>query len=250
MSPYRRIDIDLRKEGLANLSEGYALIVGEDRAGSETHLRQALDYLVDAFLEDRAGNADLFAICHKVGATIEEEFGCRFDKDDKGRYFLPCPISGLHSRIGVSAALVTRGHCSICGAGDFECAHVRGQLYDYVRCERIIDDTRMEHMALTSDPDFTYTFRNHWYYTETEIAEQLGEAFTPEADLVSSHCASCYGREGPRPDDLDTTMWRRARAARESDAVVTPDLDKPGSIGSFGGYVVKWGTYIKTDGRR
>ncbi len=251
MSPYRRIDIDLRREGLANLCAGYfALIVDKDREAGEKHLRQALDYLVDAFLEDRAGNADLFAICHKAGAVIEQEFGCWFEKDDKGRYALPCPISGLHSRLGFSPALVTRGHCSICNAGDFDCSHVHGQVYDGIRCARIVDDMRLDHMAVTNDPDFAYTFRNQWYYTETEIAKYLGQDLPPGATPVSTHCASCYGKDGPRPDDIDTTMWPRASAERDSDDAATADLSGPQPTGSIGGYLVKWGTYVKTDRRK
>ena len=248
MSPYRKIDIDLRKEGLANLTEGYfALVVDKDKARSEKHLLQALDYLVDAFLEDRAGNADLFAICHKAGAVVEQEFGCWFKKDDQGRYFLPCPILGLHSRVGFSPAFVTRGHCSICGAGDFDCFHVHGRVYDGVQCARIVDEMHLDHMSVTNDPDFAYTFRNQRYFTEAEIVEMVGQDIPPGAGPISNHCASCYGRNGPRADDLDTTMWPRPGAESPAENVATPDPSEASPTRSIGGYAVKWGTYVKKD---
>jgi hypothetical protein len=249
MSPYRRIDIDLRTEGLARLIEGYsALIVDKDRAESEKDLRLALDYLVDAFLEDRAGNADLFAICHKAGAVIEQEFGCWFKKDDQGRYSLPCPIFGLHSRLGFSPAFVTRGHCSLCGASDFECNHIHGRVYDGVRCARVVDEMRLDHMAVTNDPDFAYTFRNHTYFTEAEIIEMVGQDIPPGAGPVSNHCAICYGRNGPRPDDLDTTMWRRPGEEGAPENVEAPEIGKDSPATAIGGYAVKWGTYMKIGG--
>lgn len=123
---------------------GRILLSFGKRQEAEKLLRAALGDLVFAFLLDRPGNAHLFTVAHRLGALIEDEFGCEFAYNpETDAYMSDCPIAGLHSRLGMSAAFTTASTCSICGAEDFDCGHVPGYEID-----RLLHRTRSSRDAM------------------------------------------------------------------------------------------------------
>jgi hypothetical protein len=180
-----------------------------DRERSEHAYRQAVKYLVEAFLEDREANRNLFVIAHRAGAIIEERFGCTYEAQPGAQTFrLNCPIDKLHSRVGASIAAITESKCSICGAGELDCDHVPGQYYDGDECiRRVTKFVAIDHVALTSNPDFAYTFIGQPDLTLKELTTTLGRAPLPGESIRSRHCRDCYGRHYAKPDDLDTSLW-------------------------------------------
>jgi hypothetical protein len=172
--------------------------------------------LVEAFLEDRRQNAPFFVWAHRIGVLREERQECRWTYDPESDSFsLECPMQAIHSRVGVSVALISRHRCSICGAGDFGCEHIQGELYGGLVCEWEQTDIWIDHLAITQNPDFTYTFHNSIPRSRQEVEEELGERWEEGKILFSTHCRDCYGRYVARPDDIDSSLWEPLGGGRE-----------------------------------
>jgi hypothetical protein len=222
MAPAKRVDIDQRAEGLRLWREGMIYLRFEDRR-AERSLRSALAYLVDAFLEDRKANARLFTLCHRIGYIIEENFGCAFKfNEERDEFTLDCPAQTLHGRVGASVALIGTHRCSVCGAGDFGCEHEPGKFYDGVECVFEVEDIWLDHLSLTQDPDFAYTFHMQVPHSRKEIEQQVGRPMKKGESLFSHHCRDCYGRYFPKPDDLDTTLWEKLDSSEEDVVAAEP----------------------------
>jgi hypothetical protein len=174
LSPARRIDVDLRAEAL----KAFRVAIFEARhetARAKTALLNAQRLLVEAFLEDRKQNARFFVWAHRIGVIREGRQECRWTYDSEHDNFsLECPMQGIHSRVGVSVALISRHTCSICGAGDFGCEHIQGEVYGGLACEWEQTDIWIDHVAITQNPDFTYTFHNSIPRSRREVEEELG----------------------------------------------------------------------------
>lgn len=171
----------------------------------------AIAELVESFLRDRRGNADLFKLSHEAGQLLETEFGCRFSYDPDGKVFVnSCPIQALHSRIGTSIAWTTTGTCSICGKRDFECDHIPGESYGGVVCVRNVDEVlEVDHLSLTSDPDFIETLYRATRLPEAEVVARFGSLPGAGQFLQSDHCAKeCEGK--PTSVDLNPRLFRPA----------------------------------------
>lgn len=207
MTPLKRIDVDLRASGLESLRQAEVLFEYDQRS-SEEHYRNALRNLSEAFLEDRRGNRDLFVVCHRIGSIIEQFFGCHLEFSKASRsYSSTCPIGALHSRLGLSIGAFSESECSICGAGDFECDHVPGEKYEGQRCQRKITNMQLDHVALTPNPDFAYTFMMNVPISLKEMEAQVGQSLSGTEPIVSTHCRDCYGRWESRAEDLDPSLW-------------------------------------------
>lgn len=103
-----------RVAGLQALREAVAMLPSAPDT-AEHLFRESIERFVDAFLLDRRGNRDLFALAHTTGALVERTFGCAPKLNDAGDKFENlCGVLALHSRIGFSPAIRSRGHCSIC----------------------------------------------------------------------------------------------------------------------------------------
>jgi hypothetical protein len=206
----RRIDKDLRRAGLRAAREGDLAEQRGDHDAARDRYREALRDLVDAFLEDRKANGDLFVVAHRVGEALENLGGCLWEFDEERRTFSNlCPIQALHSRMAVSVAMITESVCSICGAGDFECEHVPGRTYDGEECVRTVTRiVKADHIALTRNPDFTSTFRISPVLSVREVEQRTGEKWVPGKRLFSHHCQQCYGRFEARAEDLDRSLWK------------------------------------------
>lgn len=177
-------------------------------ADAEQHARAALELLVDAFLVDRVGNSDCFTRAHALGLWINRRFGCRetYDPEDES-YVNKCGVLALHSRIALSPGGTTTGICSICGAGDFECDHVSGRLYDGEPCYRTIVEWKLAEISLVRVPHDPRCYRIAVPRAKAEVEATLGKKLAPGESPECHHCATCEGRYGPNADDLDPSRW-------------------------------------------
>jgi hypothetical protein len=211
----------LRRRGLRTaLAAEITLRAGGGR-GAEL-ARRAIADLVEAFLHDRAANADLFARAHGVGALLSATAGC-FWKPGPEKYTLRCPIHALHQTWATSVAMTVTTRCSICGAGELECDHLPGEIYNGEECLSVAESIGpFGHVALTADPDFTYTWYRDQEVLTTEIVAE-GTIRAAGDPATCSHCQECPGRlRGPSAGDLDPVgrweeMAARAWATREAE---------------------------------
>jgi hypothetical protein len=106
--------------------------------------------------------------------------------------------------------------------GELECEHLPGETYDGEECWSVAESIGpLGHVALTANPDFTYT----WYRDQqVATAEIMADGtITAAGDPATcSHCEECPGRNGPTAGDLDPAgrwegMIARARAAAEDE---------------------------------
>ncbi len=204
---------ELRRRGLR-----LAFDAQMDRAtgapDAETTDRIALSQLVDAFLLDRVGNQDLFAVAHRIGRDLMREHGCPYTYvADEREYRQDCPIFKLHATVGLSIAWHFACECSICGADAFTCDHAPGEEYEGKTCSYGAGRTLgIDHVALTANPDFIYT----WITNTTEKAGDLiheGVIAKAGDTIRCTHCANCYGLAGPTADDLDpVSRWQNLAA--------------------------------------
>lgn len=177
-------------------------------ADAEDRAREALELLVDAFLVDRVGNSDCFARAHALGLWINRRFGCQESYDSEGdSYVNKCGVIALHSRIALSPGGTTTGSCSICGAGDFECDHVSGRIYDGERCRWTIVEWNLAEISLVRVPYDPRCYRIAVPRTKAEVEAALGKKLAPGELPACRHCAVCKGRYGPSENDLDPSRW-------------------------------------------
>lgn len=93
----------LRRRGLRTAVDAkIGLRKGDDRAAELA--RRAIADLVEAFLHDRTGNADLCARAHRVGALLSATARC-FWTPGTETYTLRCPIHALHQHWATSVAM-------------------------------------------------------------------------------------------------------------------------------------------------
>lgn len=207
----------LRSRGLQRERDGQI----ERRYGAgdgERLLRSALADLVDAFLVDRPGQADLFARAHRLGHELSRGGGCLFSYDSKEiKYTIECPIFALHRQVAHSVAWTLLTECSICGAEAFGCDHLEGREYDGEMCEMGITGVAdFGHVAWTANPDFLYTWHQPQQLDANALLadgriERLGE------ELPCPHCQGCKGSGGPTEGDLDPVSRFRRRVAENRD---------------------------------
>jgi hypothetical protein len=213
---YRRADIDLRQAGLRDFRLGM-FELERDPAAAERHLRSAVRNLVEAFLEGRRANADLYVLTHRIGRVLRQQFGCAYSRGDSGDYVNHCPIPALHRIFGHSIAWSWATRCTVCGGGELECDHIPGLEYDGVTCW-FENDTLVgfDHLAFTASPDFAYTFIQPDTVSEAQIVKQFGRRLGDRETLNCDHCKTCSGFVAIDPDALDPEA-RAARAMAEAE---------------------------------
>lgn len=196
-----------RLRGIQRAHEGRQQLEKGDPEAEAT-LRAAIEDLVEAFLHDRRGNADLFAQAHELGETVERAFGCFWSLDAKREVWEDsCPVLALHNRLGMSWAGPSWGRCSICDAEDFGCDHVPGRMYDGVPCQRVVYRADPEEISLTPHPDDPSCYRVHFPKSVAEVEALRGRPLRPGERPICTHCADCRGHEGPTEEDLDPSTW-------------------------------------------
>jgi hypothetical protein len=185
--PFER-HVDYRVSGLRGMRLASILLHRGRREDAERVYREALRYLVYAFLTDREANKKLFVIAHNIGRLIEDEFGCPMEYDERcDAYFSTCPIDGLHSRMGSSVAFTTASDCSICGAADFMCDHLPGWSYGYAVCKRVNPRVlRIREVSMTPHPDFPETFVMHVGRPRADLEAQAGKPIPPRTPLSNT----------------------------------------------------------------
>lgn len=142
---------------------------------AESVARDAIEHHVDAFLLDRRGNVNSFALAHRLGREIERRFGCRLKFDEGGRYWsMECGVLALHKRLGLSPGGPTLGECSICRARDFECDHIPREVYDGKRCFRIIVEWDLREVSLVPFPKDPRCYRVFPAYSAEEVERVQG----------------------------------------------------------------------------
>lgn len=191
----------LRRRGLRTALAAEIALRGGDERGAEL-ARRAIADLVEAFLHDRTGNANLFARAHYVGALLSTQAGC-FWRPGSETYTLRCPIYALHQTWATSIAMTVTTRCSVCGAGELECDHVPGETYEDEECWRVAESIGpIGHVAFTANPDFTYTwYRDQEVSTADIVAD--GTIVAARDPATCSHCQHCAGLNGPSAGDLD-----------------------------------------------
>jgi hypothetical protein len=175
---------------------------------AESLQRSALERLVDAFLSDRRGHPESFAAAHLLGLQILQRFGCPFTFDaERQAWILRCGVLALHSRVGASPGGPTIGQCSICGAADFECDHINGEVYNGERCYRLITRFDLKEISLTPRPHDPRCYRLDTVISAREVERRHGGPLAAGESPVCEHCATCRGAQGPREDDLNPEAW-------------------------------------------
>lgn len=174
--------------------------------------RRAIERLVDAFLVDRAGHASCFTAAHQIGQFVQRRFGCSLTSDDGGEYWATgCGVLALHQRLGSSFSGITRGHCSICGREDFQCAHVAGRRYGDERCVRIVDEVDLRELSVVPFPEDPRCYRVEVLRSRSELESDFGGPLPAQVEPVCTHCAECSGAEsGPTAEDIDQQLWSTA----------------------------------------
>lgn len=179
-----------------------------DELRAERVGRRGLAALVDAFLHERRTHADLYWRAHRLGALLCERIGCEWEPGED-QYTLRCPIFALHRPVAHSIAMTMTTKCSICGAGALQCDHLPGETYDGAVCRVAADKIvgGLDHVALTADPDFVYT----WHQPQkASVADMLADGIIERVGdrAVCRHCVQCSGEAAE--DDLDpVARWSR-----------------------------------------
>jgi hypothetical protein len=206
----------LRRLGVRKAYE-MQMAIATQRTDAEELGRSAISSLVQAFLVDRVGEADLFAVAHRIGRDLSQRVGCRARYDAAEQtYTYDCPIHTLHANVATSIGWIWEGACSICSARILECEHVPGELYDgepaYYKTRALL---RVDHLALTAQPDFHYT----WIVANQRSAGALiaeGTIRNPGEAAVCNHCEYCYGCGAASAEDLDpVTRWNRLMSSHD-----------------------------------
>jgi hypothetical protein len=179
----------------------------DEQPGAEATGRSALTTMVDAFLADRRVNQKMFRRAHRLGRELMETFGCWYQYDEaRSTYVLGCPVPRLHAQVATSIAWTLKTVCSVCGAQPFSCDHMIGEEYDGVECYYESEGIeRIDHIALTTNPDFAYTWMISMDVSAKEALTQ-GDIDQPGGLLACTHCAACYGTAGPKPEDEDPSI--------------------------------------------
>jgi hypothetical protein len=104
---------------------------------AESLLRRALAKLREAVLWEPTQESHRKRL-NELGERIHDQFGCVLGYHD-GSYWVNCPVSLSHSRLGFSVAGTARTICSICGENMLTCPHVKGRTYDQITARKIQD---------------------------------------------------------------------------------------------------------------
>jgi hypothetical protein len=127
MEQGRRLLREARSEAFSSRT---ALAAGDRSA--ESHARTGLARYASAmnWMEGAADFEVAHAELHSLGRICRERFptGCRFAEVDDD-FEQRCPAALVHSRLGVSPAIVGNAICSLCGDDISECPHRPGHTY-------------------------------------------------------------------------------------------------------------------------
>jgi hypothetical protein len=183
----------------------------------ERLLRAAAEHYVNAFLVDRVGHRAAFGKAHRLGRQILREFGCPYTlREDGQAWVLKCGVRALHSRLGLSPGGPTLGQCSICGAADFGCDHLNGEVYNGQRCFRLITRWDVREVSLVTKPYDPRCYRLDDVVSVRAAERARGRPLLPNEAPACEHCATCRGI--PSNDDLSPEEWEMALSTADTTA--------------------------------
>lgn len=187
-----------RTRGLVKLDLG-------KKKDAEKLLRESIEDFVNAFLFDRRGHEHCFTEAHKLGREVSSKFGCALKQKSATAWSIECGVFAFHSRLGMSFGGATWGHCSLCGAEDFECDHVPGQFYDADMCVREIYRVELDEVSLVQFPDDPRCYRVTTDSRIEDIEASMGRVLPKGAIPICEHFKTCSGQ--PAEEDIDQSLW-------------------------------------------
>lgn len=195
--------------GRARRADALQALTAGRRREAETLAREAIEHLVDAFLFDRKGHRACFAEAHELGRVVARILGCPMKLSKDGESWASnCGVSALHARFGTSHAGTSLSLCSICGAGDLECDHIRGTFYDGQRCHRVIYEMTLPEISLVRFPDDPRCYRLEIPHSREKVEAAFGGPLPANVTPVCTHCIDCDAAEnGAQDDDIDQSLW-------------------------------------------
>lgn len=121
--------------------------------------------------------------------------GCQFEIEDESNYFVTCPVSLAHNRVGLSTGMIVReAECSICHVDPEDCIHITGRIYDGQRCIRIIKRADILEVSLVARPNLPDARITRLSLNVSDIAKKLGPRFRPGMPVLCDRCLSdCHG---------------------------------------------------------
>jgi hypothetical protein len=159
-------------------------------------LRSAMNYLEDT---------PRFDVAHRLlddaGRLARERFalGCEYPYED-GTYYVRCPVSLAHNRVGLSIAMVIEeSHCSICKLDPEDCPHVTGGEYEGQECYQVVTKVgRILDVSLVGRPNMPDARIESMSMEETDLRRNLGSAFYPGVPVTCNQCLKpCEGVARP-----------------------------------------------------
>lgn len=158
-------------------------------------LRSAMDWLEDT---------DHFDAAHQrldsVGQLARQHFpsGCALAFRD-GTYFQECPVALAHNRAGLSPGyIIRRAECSICGQDPSTCRHIKGRVYDGVRCVRRLVELDLLEVSFVGRPAQPDARIKSMSMSVTELRQQIGTDFELGARVTCDRCLKpCRGVHRP-----------------------------------------------------
>lgn len=197
------------RQGRALRAEALRALGAGQRVEAEKLARKAIERLVDAFLFDREGHRTCFNEAHELGQAVAKIFGCPLKASADGEFWSRnCGISALHQQVGFSRAGTSLGRCSICGARDLECDHVRGEIYDGRRCFREIYAMTLPEISLVQFPEDPRCYRVQIPHSREQIEAAFDPSLPEDARPVCTHCLDCEAvKIGATDYDVDQSRW-------------------------------------------
>lgn len=184
--------------------------------------RKALSILRSAYNWSCRDKKLLFEL-HRVGKIIKKRFGCKYTFKEN-QYIRDCPVELAHIPFGFSIGGEAKKICSICLKDPLDCEHIKGNYYDSVICKKnnslcniclkekcihiegesydrvravnIIQEIKLDHVSIVSnpaDPDAVFT---EIPIDRKTIFQRLGPHiihFKWGQPLICNHCIICKG---------------------------------------------------------
>lgn len=185
---------------------------------AQSLMRSSLHHILRAYLLDKQEERLIWL--HKIGRLLRCLFGCALEFRD-GQYWLQCPVVSSHIPLGLSMGGSARATCSICRENALTCPHIATQIYDEVEAARIgevcticlqrecnhevgkcydgvtarqvMSDLRVDHVALTPNPNNPLCVVLGRSVSESEImdglsAREQSEFVFGETTIDCDHC--------------------------------------------------------------
>jgi hypothetical protein len=215
-----------------NIAEAQQLIgraktayANNDKVTAESLCRKSLEELRRAHLWEPNRQSHRQQL-HRVGRMVHDTFGCRLEFRE-GSYWVDCPVLLSHNNVGFSIGGSAKVICSICGADNLVCPHIKGRKYNHIVADQVLEycniclekdccqhkkgeiydeveaygivvEIELDHVALVKNPANPLCVVNSHSLTESDLLaalpEESREAFVYGKTVVDCHhCRICSG---------------------------------------------------------